>query len=69
MNLPANIWKPYSWQATGSPSITKIQPDLLSAIVNLVQASTAGDKRRRKETLRTVKTLDDLQTELKKNWV
>lgn len=61
-----SILRPYNWQATGRPNSSKDQPALLSAIVNIVQASTAADDRRRTETLCTVKTPDDLHAELKK---
>ena len=61
----AIILRPCNWQATGHPSISKEQPDLLSANVNIVQASTVTDDRRRTET-RSVKTIDDLHAELKK---
>ena len=41
------------------------QPGLLSAIINIVQASSTADERRRSELLRTATTLDDLVKELR----
>ena len=60
----ANILRQFNRNITGRPRTETDQPELLSTIVNLVQASTAADDRRRTEVLRTVRTLDDLQTEL-----
>ena len=44
----AGILKPYNRQATGRPSISKDQHDLLSVIGNIVQASMVTDDCRRK---------------------
>ena len=51
---------------TGRPRLEVQTPDLLSAIINIVQSSSTADERRRTECLRTVTTLDDLTAELRK---
>ena len=58
--------KSFNRSALGRPRIEVDQPELLSAIVDIVSASSATDDRRHCEQLRTVKTLDDLVGELKK---
>ena len=50
--------------ATGRPSKEIDQPELLSTIVRVVEAFSAPDDRCRCEHLRSVKTLDDLHSEL-----
>ncbi len=50
---------------TGRPNIVEDQPDLLKAIVDIATHGAAADDRRRSETLRSIKTLDELTTELK----
>lgn len=50
---------------TGRPAIIEDQPDLLKAIVDIATHGAAADDRRRSETLRSIKTLDELTTELK----
>ena len=62
----ASTLRPYNRQATGHPSSSKDQSNFLSAIVNIVQASTTADDCRHTETLCTVKALDDLHADLKK---
>ena len=62
----SNILKKHNRQVVGKPRKEIDQPDLLSAIVNIVQASSAADDCRRTETLRSVTTLDDLHQELTK---
>ena len=42
----ANILRPFNKNVTGRPGIKTDQLELLSAIVNLVQASTAADDQR-----------------------
>ena len=56
--------KPHNRHVRGRPSINYDQPELLSSIIKIVEASTAAGDRRRTEILRTVKTLDDLHSEL-----
>ena len=51
---------------TGRPRLEAETPDLLAAIINIVQSSSTADDRRRTECLRTVTTLDDLTAELNK---
>ena len=51
-------------EKVGRPRIEVDQPGLLETILDLVQASSATDDRRRSEIVRTVKTLKDLNTEL-----
>ena len=62
----AQVLKSCNRSVIGRPRIEVDQPDLLSAIVNIVTASSATDNRRHCEMLRTVTTLDDLHSELKK---
>ena len=56
--------KSFNRQKTGKPRIEVDQPDLLSAIVKIVEATSATDDRRRTAVLRAITTLNDLQTEL-----
>ena len=49
----------------GRPRIEEDQPQLLSTILDIVQATSAADPRRRTEMIRSVRTLDDLVSELK----
>ena len=56
----ATLLKSFSRGKSGRPFVEEDQPELLSAIVKIVEASAATDDRRRSEILRTVKTLDDL---------
>ena len=51
-------------EKVGRPRIEVDQPGLLETILDLVQANSATDDRRRSEIVRTVKTLKDLNTEL-----
>ena len=60
----AKILKPHNCHVGGHPSINYDQPELLSSIIKIVEASTAADDHRHTETLRTVKTLADLHSEL-----
>ena len=60
----SNILQRHNRQATGHPRKEVEQPRLLSVIINIVQASSATDNRRRTETLRSLTTLDDLHQEL-----
>ena len=54
------LLKSFAREVIGRPRLED-QPLLLSAIImDLVQASGAADDRRRTETSRSVKTLDDL---------
>ena len=56
--------KGFNRKVTGRPRKEVDQPELLSTIVRVVEASTAAHDRRRSEHLRSVKTLDDLHSEL-----
>ena len=58
--------KKHTNETRGRPRIEADQPDLLAAIINIVQNNTTADERRRSECLRTVTTLSDLTEELKK---
>lgn len=60
----AKILKSFNRQTIGRPRIEVENPELLSAIMNIVEATSASDPRRRCETLRSVTTLDDLHAEL-----
>ena len=60
----SDIFKRHNRQVTERPRKEVDQPDLLSTIVNIVQATSATDDRRRTETLRSLTTLDDLHKEL-----
>ena len=60
----SDIFKRHNRQVTGRPRKEVDQPDLLSTIVNIVQATSATDDRRRTETLRSLTILDDLHKEL-----
>ena len=51
-------------EKVGRPRIEEDQPNLLETILDLVQASSATDDRRRSEIMRTVTTLSDLQAAL-----
>ena len=44
----------------GRPSVTEDQPDLLKTIVDIATSGCAADERRQTETIRSVKTLDEL---------
>ena len=48
----------------GRPPIETDQPQLLSTILDIVEASSSTDERRRSGMIRSVRTLDDLQSEL-----
>ena len=61
----ASELKRFNRKTTGRPRKDVDQPELLSAIVRVVEASSAADDRRRCEHLCSVKTLDDLHSELK----
>lgn len=54
--------------AIGRPRIECDQPYLLSAIVDLALQGSAANERRRDETIRTVKTLDDLVDKLHEDY-
>ena len=49
----------------GRPPIETDQPQLLSTILDIVEASSSTDERRRSGMIRSLKTLDDLQSALK----
>lgn len=49
----------------GRPRLEESQPGLLDAIVDIVQTYASADQKRRTETMRYVKTLDQLLVELK----
>lgn len=55
----------YSLQI-GRPSLNEFQPGLLQAIIDIAMHGASTDERRQTETLRTIKTLDDLGEALKK---
>ena len=59
------LLKSFNRNVFGRPRAEVDQPWLLSAIINIVQASSTADERRRSELLRTVTTLDDLVKELR----
>ena len=61
----SNMLKKHNRQISGRPRKEIDQPDLLSTIVTIVQASSATDDRRRTESLHSLTTLDDLHKELK----
>ena len=52
----------------GRPRIETDQPKLLSTILDIVQASSSADDRRRSEMIRSVRTLSDLQSKLKNDF-
>ena len=54
----------FNQKITGRPRKEVDQPGLLSTVVRTVEASSAADDRRRCEHLRSVKILDDLESEL-----
>ena len=62
----ASELKRFNWKTTGRPRKEVDQPKLLSAIVRVVEASSAAEDRRPCEHLRSVKTLDDLHSEPKR---
>ncbi|ESO11249.1 hypothetical protein HELRODRAFT_183352 [Helobdella robusta] len=51
-------------ESPGRPSIVSEQPDLLKSILDIAEFGCSADERRRMETLRCVKTLDELHKEL-----
>lgn len=53
---------------TGRPSIETDQPFLLQAIIDLALHGSAAHERRRDETIRTVKTLDNLVEKLRDDY-
>ena len=61
----ASELKRFNRKTTGRPRKEVDQPELLSAIVRVMEASSTAEDRRRCEHLRSVKTLDDLHSELK----
>lgn len=65
-NEAAAVLKSFNRGKTGKPRMEVDQPELLSLIVKIVEATSATDDRRRTEVLRTVRTLDDLRSELLK---
>ncbi|KAJ6639411.1 hypothetical protein Bhyg_12155 [Pseudolycoriella hygida] len=54
--------------AIGRPRIESDQPFLLQTIINLALKGSAAHERRRDETIRTVKTLDDLVDKLREDY-
>ena len=60
----ASLLRSFSRKEHGRPRIEYDQPELLSTIVKIVEASSATDDRRRMKCLRTVTILDDLHSEL-----
>lgn len=50
----------------GRPRLEDDQPGLLKAIVDIATFGSGAEERRRSDCIRTVKTLDDLTTELNK---
>jgi hypothetical protein len=48
----------------GRPKLEEDQPELLKAIISIATFRAGADERRRSETLRTVRTLDELTSEL-----
>lgn len=56
--------KSFNREKTGKPQMELDQPELLSTIIKIMEATAATDNRRRSEILRTVKTLDDLSEKL-----
>ena len=60
----ANALKFMTRGIPGRPSIETDQPQLLSTILDIVRESSSADERRRSEALRSVTTLDDLQSKL-----
>ena len=61
----ASLLRSFNRKEHGKPRIEYDQPELLSTIIKIVEASSATNDRRRMECLRTVTTLDDLHSELK----
>lgn len=51
-------------QVPGRPSLEVEQPELLKAIVDIALHGSSADERRRSDVIRSVKTLDELTTEL-----
>ncbi|XP_037029339.1 uncharacterized protein LOC119069393 [Bradysia coprophila] len=52
----------------GRPRIEEDQPYLLKAIIDLAMHGSAAHERRRDDSIRTVKTLDDLVTKLREDY-
>jgi len=53
---------------TGRPALEEDQPELMRAIVNIAIHGCAAHEKRRSDTYRSIKTLDDLLEELKKDF-
>ena len=60
----ANALKFMNRGIQGRPRIETDQPQLFSTILDIVQASSSAEEKRKSERIRSVKTLDDLQSEL-----
>ena len=60
-----NILKPVNRNTIGRPRLETDQPQLLKTILDLVNASSSADARRRTEKLTTLTSLDDLTEALK----
>ena len=68
----AEILKSCNRSVQGRPRIEVDQPQLLSTILDIVEASSAADSRRRSEMMRSVQTLDELKnvsTNIQTNFV
>lgn len=61
-----SVLKNFNRIQQGRPCIEVDLLKLLSAIIKIIQSSTAADDRRRMECLCSISTLDDLHTELTK---
>lgn len=51
-------------EVTGRPRLEEDQPELLKAITDIAMYGSAADERRRSESIRSVRTLDQLTEEL-----
>ena len=60
-----SVLKNFNRIQQGRPCIEVDLLKLLSAIIKIIQSSTAADDRRRMERLCSISTLDDLRTKLK----
>ena len=60
----AKVLKSVNRDHPGRPRIVEDQPGVLTAILDVLEASSATDDRRRSEIIRSVTTLDDLVEKL-----
>ena len=61
----AKSFKSFTRGNAGRSTLEQDQPELLAAIIKIVQSKSSGDERRNSEYIRIVTTLDDLTSALR----